>query len=357
MKKMKIKIIEQILDIYTTLTRRKKDVIIHDEMSPSTIVIYSTTALGDYLFNTPAIKYLRDKFPKAKLILVTSEKNHHLVKQYDWYDDILVWDNKIVRIIPLLLKLKRRKPDFSVILHSHFPYDIFCSVLSGSKLIFRDHYGSESSKLNKYLDNYSGYYEGHTIKRKLKLFEDFGANLDDTKMHLPGSYSDINKQSERRRIGFQLGASSENRRWPLALFGQLACMLLDKADDMDIIIIGTKAEKSLSEEFLTHVPNKYRNNIITMTGKTNLTELITLVKSLDILVTGDTGPLHIAIAAGIKTVSLFATANPSHTGPCQDHDRHKVIHRPDCKEFQHPMMSIVPNDAFDAITALIERGI
>ncbi len=44
------------------------------------------------------------------------------------------------------------------------------------------------------------------------------------------------------------------------------------------------------------------------------------------LVTGDTGPLHIAVALNVKTVSLFATANPHHTGPLQSLDLHKIIY-------------------------------
>ena len=49
------------------------------------------------------------------------------------------------------------------------------SVLTGSKVIVRDHYGRESPLLNKYLDHYSGYFDDHTIKRKLKLIEVLGA--------------------------------------------------------------------------------------------------------------------------------------------------------------------------------------
>jgi ADP-heptose:LPS heptosyltransferase len=56
--------------------------------------------------------------------------------------------------------------------------------------------------------------------------------------------------------------------------------------------------------------------------------LLAIIKNLDILVTGDTGPLHLAVALKIKTVSLFVTANPKHTGPYQDHQLHEVLHVP-----------------------------
>ncbi len=46
-----------------------------------------------------------------------------------------------------------------------------------------------------------------------------------------------------------------------------------------------------------------------------------------VLVTGDTGPLHLAIALQVPTVSLFVTANPNWTGPYQDLDIHTIIHK------------------------------
>lgn len=356
MKATKIKVIKTILHIYCFLTRRKKYSLEERETSPGNIVIYSTTALGDYLMNTPAIMHLKNRFPASKIILVTSKKNHSLVVQYDWFDHIYIWDNKVVRILPLLRKLRKHKPDISVILHAHFPYDIFCAVLSGSKMILRDHYGSESPELNRYLDHYSGYYDGHTIRRKLKLLETLGENTGDTTMHLPVINTLLPRQYLRQRIGFQLGASNETRRWPVCFFSTLACMLLDNDRDLEIIITGTTSEKNLANDFLKQLPAHYQHNICVMSGHTQLTELVTLLKSLDVLVTGDTGPLHIAVAAGVNTVSLFATANPAYTGPCQDPDKHIILHRPDGEKTEHPMMAILPVEVYHAVRELLGRA-
>jgi len=356
MKLLKIKIIEKILSWYCFLVKRNRDFLRFNETPPKTIVIYSTTALGDYLMNTPAIWYLRNKFPTSKMILVTSEKNHDLVKKYDWFDQIYIWDNKVVRILPLLFKLRKNRPELSIILHAGFPYDILCSVLSGSDVIFRDHYGSEPPLLNKYLDNYSRYYDGHTIKRKLKLIENFGANVDNVKMYLPKLEDDKDDNNQRLRVGFQLGASNESRRWPVENFNQLACMLFENLDDLEIIITGTPSELKLAQSFVKQLSVNYQNKVVIMAGKTSLTELVSLVGNLNILVTGDTGPLHIAIAAGVKTVSLFVTANPFYTGPCQDQDKHIILHCPVCTDFQTPMKSIQVSDVFDAVMKTIGKS-
>jgi len=54
--------------------------------------------------------------------------------------------------------------------------------------------------------------------------------------------------------------------------------------------------------------------------------LITLIDSFHVLVTGDTGPLHVAVALQVKTISLFVTADSRSTGPIQDHELHRIIH-------------------------------
>jgi len=352
-KKKKIYLIDRLLTLYSRFSARKASQPL-EGLNPGTVVIYSTTALGDFLMNTPAIWSLKNRFPASKFILVSSKKNKDLVSRYHWFDDIYIWDNKLLNFMPLFIKLRRQKPDLSVILHAHFPYDIMSSVLTGSKTIIRDHYGSESPVLNKHLDHYSGYFDDHTIKRKLKLVEALGAETTQTKMHLPPTEQTAAERAPHRRIGFQLGASKDIRRWPLTHFRELAITLLDRWPDCEIIVTGTAAEQPLEQAFIESLRPHYRKNVTPMAGKTQLGGLITLIRSLDLLVTGDTGPLHIAVAAQTPTVSLFSTANPRYTGPCQDSDRHVIIHRPDKTASQHPMASIGADEVSLAVAKLVE---
>ncbi|WP_313652202.1 glycosyltransferase family 9 protein [Pantoea sp.] len=352
MKKKKIYLIDRLLTAYSRFSGRKVSQPLQ-ALTPQTVVVYSTTALGDFLMNTPAIWSLKNRFPTSKFVLVSSEKNKDLVSRYNWFDKIYIWDNKIANYLPLFFKLRRHKPDLSVILHAHFPYDIMSSVLSGSKAIVRDHYGSESPLLNKYLDHYSGYFDDHTIKRKLKLIEALGAESAQTRMHLPELNLPTAATPGHRRIGFQLGASKDIRRWPLKSFCQLATALLGRWPDAEIIVTGTAAEQPLERAFIEGLPPHCRSNITPMAGKTNLSGLIGLIRTLDLLVTGDTGPLHIAVAAQTPTVSLFATANPRYTGPCQDSDRHIIIHRPDSAASPHPMAAIQAEEVEQAVAKLV----
>jgi len=277
-----------------------------------------------------------------------------LVKQYDWFDNIFLWDNKVMRIFPLIRKLRRIRPDLCVILHAHYPYDVLAALTSKARVILRDNYGKAPADLNQFLHAWSEEFTGHTIARKLKLIETLGADASLTRMHLPPRYQKPKTACRPLRIGFQLGASREARRWPTANFCQLAIALTEQYQDMEIFVTGSKAEQALEADFCNAVPAEVRQRIRPYAGRTNLDELTNLIMSLDLLVTGDTGPMHIAVAAGTRTVSLFAKANPLHTGPYQDPELHRVIHQPPANKDVHPMQGILPETVFRAVKLSLE---
>lgn len=355
MKALRRKMITLFLNTYVFISRRavpEKDNL--GTIHPRNVVVFSTTALGDFLMNTPAIYSLRSRFPCASFTLVSSEKNMSLVKQYGWFENIIQWDNKIMRILPLIRKLRRIKPDLCVILHAHYPYDVMAALISNASIVIRDNYGNTPADLNPLLHAWSGEFNGHTIARKLKLIRVLGADDTLSRMHLPSRYQKPVTNRRPVRIGFQLGASREARRWPTARFCQLAIALTEHYPDVEIVITGSRAEQSLEKDFCDGVPPEVRNRIRRYAGKTQLDELVTLIMSLDVLVTGDTGPMHIAIAAGIRTVSLFAKANPLHTGPFQAPHLHRVIHQPPASKEVHPMTGISPEIVLAAVTSSME---
>lgn len=350
MKAVKRSIVSFLLRGYCLITRRRRTNVKNlDKLTPHAVVIFSTTALGDYLMNTPAISALKSRFPDAEFTLISSHKNLQMVKGYDWYHQVIPWDNKIMHIIPLIRALRRSRPELCVILHSHYPYDILAAVLSGCDVIFRDCYAKDGAHFNRYLDAWSGEFDGHTIARKLKLIEGLGCRQASPEMHLPAVCRVSHAENKRVRVGFQLGASRDVRRWPVEQFSRLAELLLTYYPQMQLITTGSPAEKVLETAFLERLPEKYHSAVECYAGKTELNDLMALVLSLDLLVTGDTGPMHIAIAGKIKTVSLFATASPDFSGPYQDNDRHCIIHQPPKENRGHPMAGITPEIVFSAI--------
>jgi len=322
MKVSKIKWINRVLMFYTFFFRRlKKNRPLNSDSEFQRIAIFSTTALGDLMFNTPAIFALKQRYPQAEFVLVSSEKNRPLVDRSPWFVEVFYWDNKIRNAHRLIKSLRSFRPQLTVILHSYMPYDIFCAVMSNSEYIVRDQYRVDGPLMNRWINLYSVPHDEHLIQRKLDLLTALGCRNDDPRMHIPFAYRTAETQGNKIRIGFQMGASEAKRCWPVARFAELAT-LLNQDENYQITLVGGSKDRALVAEFEQLVGAEVFSRVDNQVGKTSLVELLTLIDGFDVLVTGDTGPLHLAIALQTATVSLYADAEPKHTGPYQDLARH-----------------------------------
>ena len=122
-----------------------------------------------------------------------------------------------------------------------------------------------------------------------------------------------------------MGASTESRCWPVSHFARLADELVAKHANVRIALIGGPFDEGKAQQFLSQVSPQTRECVDNRIGKTGLQALLTLIDSFHVLVTGDTGPLHLAVALKVKTISLFVTADSRSTGPIQDPELHRII--------------------------------
>jgi len=166
------------------------------------------------------------------------------------------------------------------------------------------------------------------------------------------------KLPEGKRIGFQLGASILARAWPVENFAKLA-KILSKELNCYFVLLGSREEKFLADRFKKLYP---KNNVFDLVGKTKIEELPYVIKELDLLITPDTGALHLAVCLKVKTVSLFALSKPEDTGPIQDLGLHRVIFKPEGlkwlakdreKSSQRAMKLISPEEVKNAVMELL----
>ncbi|MTD28880.1 glycosyltransferase family 9 protein [Erwinia sp. J316] len=354
MKESKVKWINRALTLYTFFSRHlKKNKPLNAEMEFQRIAIFSTTALGDLMFNTPAIFALKQRYPQASFVLVSSVKNGPLVDPSPWFDEVFYWDNKIRNAHRLIKSLRGFQPQLTVILHSYMPYDVLCAVLSNSEYIIRDQYRVDSPLMDRWLNLYSRPYNGHLIQRKLDLLTPLGCRNDDCRMHIPVAWRASENPGGKIRIGFQMGASEAKRCWPVKRFAELASLLCQD-DQYQVVLTGGPKDRGLVAEFEQLVGPEIFSLVENKVGKTSLVELLTLIDGLNVLVTGDTGPLHLAIALQTATVSLYADAEPKHTGPYQDPQLHMIMKldeiRPDSRQ---PLEQISAEAVQEKITQLV----
>jgi len=113
-------------------------------------------------------------------------------------------------------------------------------------------------------------------------------------------------------ITIQAGASQEKRQWLPSKFGYLAKLLIEECG-ATVVLTGSKSEQNISNAIMQHYSHE---KLVSAVGETNLNELAALLDVSDILVTGDTGTMHLAVAVGTPVVALFlASALAFETGP------------------------------------------
>ena len=119
------------------------------------------------------------------------------------------------------------------------------------------------------------------------------------------------KIQNSKLILLQPGARWLNKRWPVQHFAELVRALAKKFPDARFAVLGGKDDQPLGEKIFQAAPEK----ILNLCGATTLPEMIEWVRRCDLLVTNDTGPMHVAAALGKPIVALFGPTAPRRTGP------------------------------------------
>lgn len=147
-------------------------------------------------------------------------------------------------------------------------------------------------------------------------------------------------------IAVQAGASQAKRQWSPSKFVEMI-RLLDTQHNARIILTGSPKELHIVNPILEGCAS---SNVLSVVGKTSIPQLVAMLSLCDVLVTGDTGPMHIAVAAGTPVVSMFlASAYGFETGPysegnlvlqpvigCGPCNPNKACSRPDCHDSLTP---------------------
>lgn len=143
-------------------------------------------------------------------------------------------------------------------------------------------------------------------------------------------------------IAIQAGASQGKRQWNPSRFIQLIRILVDN-HDARIVLTGAAKERNIIDPIVEGCASR---NVVSVAGKTSIPQLAAMLKMADVLVTGDTGPMHISVAVGTPVVSMFlASAYGFETGPyskgnlvlqpiigCGPCNPNKPCSKPDCHD-------------------------
>jgi ADP-heptose:LPS heptosyltransferase len=149
-------------------------------------------------------------------------------------------------------------------------------------------------------------------------------------------------------IAVQAGASQGKRQWAPARFAEMIKILVGEYNAR-VIMTGSSKEQAIVQPIVEACAS---NNVYSAVGRTSIPQIAALLNLCDVLVTGDTGPMHISVAAGTPVVSMFlASAYGFETGPysagnivlqpiigCGPCNPNKACSRPDCHDMISPRL-------------------
>lgn len=335
---MRIRPVEKTLFLWLkarkSVDRRKTGIKDFRPGSVKNILVVSSTAIGDTLLSTPAIRAVRKRYPKARIIALFNKDNIELFSNNPHIDGVVPYYGGYKRFNATVAALEKYSFDLALIFHGNEPQATPMCYLAGARFIMKLPNNSDYNFLLSNREPVVTWDEmGHGIEGRLKTAELAGCAPDGFEMELFTERTDTEKAleflgkegvaNETLLIGLQPGASTVSRQWFPERFTRLGKNLLAVYPEARIVITGSPSEAELCKKIAGGIGEA----AIVAAGRLQLRQVPPLIKRLGVLVTGDTGPMHIAIAVGTPVVALYAVADSKKTGPLNDKHRHRVIQK------------------------------
>jgi len=279
------------------------------------IIIIRSGALGDTVYATSILDALKAQYGETtKIDWIGAPSASSLFKHDPRVNQVFIIKH---RKFPIYLSLEKRR---IISYTKKHPYDLLINLESNgpkfnplAKAIQATHkigYPFTEPVLNtnsRHMVEYIKDYFAHVIEEEVlknsypKLFgSDYSSS--EKKFSLPNKYIVINpsnSHTNRNKINY--------RAWPAEKWKALIHRL---SQEKNLVLIGDKGEESYFDSL-----KPFNKNVIDLSGKTNLPELISVISHASSIITTDTGPAHIASAVNTLVHCLIGPTNPNSTGP------------------------------------------
>ena len=346
-----------------------------DAESIKRVVVRGTNWAGDSVMTVPALRALRRVLPHANITLAIRPGVKGIFSEADFVDDVLVYDRRSVfSVVSQVREWKRRKFDLALLFQNAFEAALI-PFLAGVPL--RLGYATEARQplLTHPLALPDWRSSRHEIFYYLYLVTALEQTLFGTSTICEsepdtGIQISEKRKAEARNLLREHGVreaepvvaicpgsiNSRAKRWPAESFAALADRLVESK--RQVVLIGSRDELDVSQE----VAGRMRYEPIVLTGKTTLDQVVSVLATMDLIVTNDTGPAHIGAALGRPTIVIFGPTNPLTTRPFAPEAeilRHPPECAPcmlrDCPIDHRCMTAITVDEVFEHSHALLKR--
>lgn len=268
---------------------------------------------GEFLLNIPALRALKETFIHARLTVLIDPHTRELAESLPFIDGIIAWArgrHPLSAKLQLIKLLKRKNIDMAVMLNPSKEMNI---VTSMAGIPIRAGYDRKwGFLLTHKIKDKKHLAEKHEIEYNLELVSLVGAKTEDKALSISiddniinGLLQDTGIKGYDNLIAVHPWTSDPVKQWPLEYFYRLTRRLIAELN-LQVFIIGGKDESDKDLYFR----NNPGDNLFNMTGRTTLKQLAGLLKKCRLLISGDSGPVHLACAVNIPVIAIFRSAIP-----------------------------------------------
>ncbi len=296
--------------------------------------------MGDVLMTTPAMQALKDSDPSRHLTLLTSSGAGALASHLPMIDTLLTWDAPWVKgngtgnrtassVLPWAQRLQAARFDaaviFTVYSQNPLPAALLCTM-AGIPLRLAHCRENPYELLSDWVPETEPQTQvRHETQRQLDLVATVGAMPADTRLRFrvqPHDRRAVQRLLQRwqgegeresavptRCVVMHPGATAETRRWPAPRFAEVARTLAEE-DGALVLLTGGVSEQALVDSVRSAADHP---RVIGIAGELTLGQMGALIEHADLLISNNSGPVHLSAALGTPVVDLYALTNPQHT--------------------------------------------
>jgi len=284
------------------------------------ILVVNINWLGDAVFSTPVFKALKQAYPQANISCLCVPRVKEVLQYCPYIDKFILYDERgkhrwLWKKLKLIQYVRRQKFDAAFLLHRSMTRGLLVFLAGIPKRIG---YGKVKSLLTHPVE-----MDAENIHRcdfYLKVLEGYGIKVRERVCELRLKIEDIQSmEAKLSKAGIakdeayavlNTGGNWDLKRWPIESFVLLA-QQLNREFGLKIVLPGSDKDRLDA----AYIKQSIGVNAAVMAGQTSLGESLALYRQAVIVISADSGPLHLAHSVGADVIGIFGPTRPEITGP------------------------------------------
>ena len=291
---------------------------------PDTICVVRLSAIGDTCHALAVVRRLQDNWPGSKITWIIGRTEATLMAGVEGVEFIIFDKASGLRgYRDLRAQLKHRRFDIALCMHASMRANFLYPMINAPIRLGFDKARARDFQWLFTNRRIPAAGQEHAMQAMMGFATAIGASATDLRWDIPVSGED---QAQARQLREEIGkfalispctsSRARNfRNWPVERFIDVA-RNLEQQHNMQVVLTGGPTD--IERDYGTAIASG--SNARNLIAKTSLKQLVAIMRAARLVICPDSGPAHMATAAGTPVIGLYATSNPNRTGPCLSRD-------------------------------------